>query len=90
MPHAVAITPDGEFTAGDVTPDSLFWLASMTKPVTTLGALRLDLDLDAPVAHYVPDFAHLQVLEGDRLRPRPRRRRCDTCSPTPQAWATTS
>ncbi len=69
MPHAVAITPDGEFTAGDVSPDSLFWLASMTKPVTTLGALRLDLDLDAPVADYVPEFAHLQVLEGDRLRP---------------------
>ena len=41
VPHAVAITPDGEFTAGDVTPDSLFWLASMTKPITTLGALRL-------------------------------------------------
>ena len=70
VPHAVAITPDGEFTAGDVTPDSLFWLASMTKPVTTLGALRLDeLDLDAAVAHYVPEFAQLQVLEGDRLRP---------------------
>jgi CubicO group peptidase (beta-lactamase class C family) len=70
VPHAVAITPDGEFTAGDVTPDSLFWLASMTKPVTTLGALRLeDLDLDAPVAHYVPDFARLQVLDGGTLRP---------------------
>ncbi len=70
VPHAVAITPDGEFTAGDVTPDSLFRLASMTKPVTTLGALRLsELDIDAPVAHYVPEFAQLQVLEGERLRP---------------------
>jgi CubicO group peptidase (beta-lactamase class C family) len=70
VPHAVAITPDGEFAAGDVTPDSLFWLASMTKPVTSLGALRLEaLDVDAPVAEYVPEFARLQVLEGDRLRP---------------------
>jgi CubicO group peptidase (beta-lactamase class C family) len=70
VPHAVAITPDGEFAAGGVSPDSLFWLASMTKPVTSLGALRLQaLDVDAPVAEYVPEFARLQVLEGDRLRP---------------------
>jgi CubicO group peptidase (beta-lactamase class C family) len=41
----------------------------MTKPATTLGALRLDLDLDAPVADYVPAFAQLQVLENGALRP---------------------
>jgi CubicO group peptidase (beta-lactamase class C family) len=61
---------------GPVTPESVFWLASMTKPITTLAALRLvekqELDLDAPVADYVPDFARLQVLEGfdDDNRPR--------------------
>jgi methyl acetate hydrolase len=70
VPHAVAVTPDGVFTAGDVTADSLFWLASMTKPITTLGALRLDgLDVEKPVADYVPEFAQLQVLENGRLRP---------------------
>jgi len=41
----------------------------MTKPITTLGALRLGLDLNAPVADYVPEFSQLEVLEDGRLRP---------------------
>jgi CubicO group peptidase (beta-lactamase class C family) len=80
VPLAVVMSADAhgaihEAAAGPATPDSLFRIASMTKIVTTLGALKLDLDLDAPVAHYVPEFAQLQVLEGfdddgtPRLRP---------------------
>ena len=50
----------------------------MTKMVATTAALqqveRGNLDLDAPVEQYVPEFADLQVLEGfdgdtPRLRP---------------------
>ena len=50
----------------------------MTKMVTTTAALqqveRGNLDLDAPVEQYLPEFADLQVLEGfdgdtPRLRP---------------------
>ena len=40
----------------------------MTKMVTTTAALqqveRGNLDLDAPVDQYLPEFADLQVLEG--------------------------
>jgi methyl acetate hydrolase len=61
-----------------VTPDSVFRVASMTKMVTTTAALqqweRGALDLAAPVAAYLPEFAELPVLEGfdgdtPRLRP---------------------
>jgi methyl acetate hydrolase len=51
-----------------VTPDTLFRIASMTKMVATTAALQLaergELDLDAPVETYRPEFAELQVLEG--------------------------
>ena len=40
----------------------------MTKMLTTVAALQEkekgNLDLDAPVADYRPEFADLQVLEG--------------------------
>jgi methyl acetate hydrolase len=61
-----------------VTPDTMFRLASMTKMIVTVAALqqveRGNLDLDAPVDTYCPDFADVQVLEGfdgdtPRLRP---------------------
>jgi len=69
VPLAVVMTADAngathEAAAGPATPDSLFRIASMTKIVTTVGALSLNLELDAPVAHYVPEFAQLEVLEG--------------------------
>jgi CubicO group peptidase (beta-lactamase class C family) len=62
----------------EVTPNTIFWLASMTKALVAVGALQLvergALDLDAEVASIVPEFGELQVLEGydgdePRLRP---------------------
>jgi CubicO group peptidase (beta-lactamase class C family) len=51
-----------------VTVDSVFRIASMTKMVCTVAALQLrdrgDLDVDAPVDAYCPDFADVQVLSG--------------------------
>jgi CubicO group peptidase (beta-lactamase class C family) len=61
-----------------VTVDSHYRIMSMTKMVATAVALqqmeRGNLDLDAPVDSYRPEFAELQVLEGfdgdtPRLRP---------------------
>jgi methyl acetate hydrolase len=55
-------------TDDPITPDTMMRIASMTKMVTTVAALRLfeqgKLDLDAPVERYRPEFADLQVLEG--------------------------
>ena len=61
-----------------VTVDTLFRIMSMTKMPCTVAALQQveqgNLDLDAPVADYCPEFAEIQVLTGfdgdtPRLRP---------------------
>ena len=62
-----------------MTLESVFWIASMTKAVTTAAAMQLveraKLSLDAPIGQVLPDLASPQVLEGfdangaPRLRP---------------------
>jgi uncharacterized integral membrane protein (TIGR00701 family) len=46
-------------------PDAIFWIASMTKPVTSVAAMMLvdegKLDLEAPVAKYLPELADMKV-----------------------------
>ena len=65
-----------------MTQDTIFWLASMTKAVVSVAALREveagRLSLDGDLSGLLPEFANLQVLEGfgedgtPRLRPAPR------------------
>jgi methyl acetate hydrolase len=74
-----AVFPDGEVVSAaagvrDVTtgaamaPDSVVWIASMTKAVTAAAAMQQveqgRLSLDAPIAGVLPQLANLQVLEG--------------------------
>ena len=51
-----------------VTVDTLFRIMSMTKMPCTVAALQQveqgNLDLDAPVADYCPEFAEIQVMTG--------------------------
>ncbi len=46
-------------------PDAIFWIASMTKPVTSVAAMILmeegKLDLEAPVSRYLPKPHGMQV-----------------------------
>lgn len=53
-----------------MSPDTLFRLASMTKPVTSVAALMLieegRLALEDPVARYLPAFSALRVAVADR------------------------
>lgn len=55
-------------TGVDMTPDSVFWIASMTKAITTAAAMQLveqgKLSLDAPIGKVLPDLAAPQVFEG--------------------------
>lgn len=48
--------------------DSLFWIASMTKPVTAVAVLMLQdegkLNVSDPVAKYIPEFANLKTPSG--------------------------
>lgn len=53
-----------------MTADSLFWIASMTKPLTAAAALTLvergSLVLDADVGEYLPEFAGMRVADLSR------------------------
>jgi methyl acetate hydrolase len=58
---------DGQSDA-NVALDSIFRIASMTKPVTSAAAMQLveqgKVSLDQPAAQYLPELAQLQVLTG--------------------------
>jgi CubicO group peptidase (beta-lactamase class C family) len=61
--------------------NSIFWIASMTKPVTSVAAMILvdqgKLELDAPVARYLPELGAMQVArpkEGGGFTLEPSRR----------------
>src|SRR5215510_2314360 len=51
-----------------MTVDSVFWIASMTKAITTAAGMQLveqgKLSLDEPIGKLLPDLASPQVLEG--------------------------
>jgi methyl acetate hydrolase len=64
-----------------MTPDTVFWIASMTKAVTGTAAMQLveqgKLSLDAPIGKLLPQLAEPKVLEGfdgDKPRLRPAKR----------------
>lgn len=52
-----------------IAPDTLFRIFSLTKPVTSVAALMLvergDIDLDAPIAEYIPAFKDVQVFVAE-------------------------
>ena len=49
-------------------PDTIVWIASMTKPVTAAAVLMLQdegkLSVDDPLAQYIPELAHLKTRDG--------------------------
>jgi len=62
-------------------PDSLFWIASMTKPITATAVLMLrdegKLSVDDPVEKYLPEFKSQWMIESRAtnnmtLKPSPR------------------
>ncbi len=48
--------------------DTIFRIASMTKPITSLAALMLmdegRIELNDPIARYAPEFSHMRVLRS--------------------------
>lgn len=76
---AMATTRDGTIYEGAfgervlgggqaMTPDTVCWIASMTKAITSVAAVQCVerglLDLDAPASRYVPQVGDAQVLTG--------------------------
>jgi CubicO group peptidase (beta-lactamase class C family) len=74
-----AVLPDGEVvtaaagvrdiaSGAAMQPDTVVWIASMTKAITAAAAMQLveqgKLKLDAPIAAVLPQLANVPVLEG--------------------------
>jgi len=63
---------------GAVSLDTVVWIASMTKAITTTAAMQLvergKLALDGPASQVAPDLSKAQVLEGFDAAGRPRLR----------------
>ncbi len=58
-------------------PDTLFRIASMTKPVTSVAVMMLhesgELSVDDPISKHIPQFAEVRVLTDNGARTRPPR-----------------
>jgi methyl acetate hydrolase len=56
-----------------MTADTIFRIASMTKPVTSVAVMQLvergKVQLDEPAGNYLPELSRVQVLEQTKLRP---------------------
>ena len=61
-----------------MTPDTVVWIASMTKAVTATAAMQLveqgKVDLDSPVTRWIPELARARVLDGWTADGQPRLR----------------
>ena len=53
-------------------PDTIFWIASMTKPITATSVLMMQeegkLSVDDPVEKYLPEFGRLRTADGKPAR----------------------
>ncbi|TWP35594.1 serine hydrolase domain-containing protein [Leekyejoonella antrihumi] len=66
--HSTAYGRRDMATDAPITPDTLYRIYSMTKPITTVAAMmlyeRAALDLSEPVSKYVPAFEDVRVYVG--------------------------
>lgn len=66
--HLSAVGQADIASAKPMTTDAMFWIASMTKPITGTAVLMLQdegkLSVDDPVAKYVPELAEVKTADG--------------------------
>jgi methyl acetate hydrolase len=62
-----------------MTADTVVWIASMTKALTSAAAMQLvergKLELESPASRWVPELASVEVLEGFDAAGKPRTRK---------------
>ncbi len=55
-----------------MTPDTIFWIASMTKPITATAVMMLQdegkLSIEDPVSKYIPEFEKLRTKDGKPVK----------------------
>lgn len=68
------LSADGMADIGEQKPmkqDAVFWIASMSKPVTATAVLMMHeqglLSVDDPVAKYLPEFRNLKDAQGNEV-----------------------
>ncbi|WP_165072904.1 serine hydrolase domain-containing protein [Paludisphaera rhizosphaerae] len=66
-------TGEADIAAGrSMRPDSIFWIASMTKPITATSVLMMQdegkLSVDDPVEKHLPEFKDLKTVDGKPVR----------------------
>ena len=66
--HLAAVGVSDVATGRKMKTDDLFWIASMSKPITAVGvAILVDegkISFDDPVSKYVPEFADVKLASG--------------------------
>ena len=66
--HLAAIGESDLATHTPMKPDAIFWIASMTKPLTGAAILMLQdegkLNIEDPVARFIPEFADIKTPSG--------------------------
>ncbi|MDB5318573.1 MAG: penicillin-binding protein beta-lactamase class [Phycisphaerales bacterium] len=66
--HLAAIGESDSSAHTPMKPDAIFWIASMTKPLTGTAILMLQdeqkLSIEDPVAKFIPDFANIKTPSG--------------------------
>jgi CubicO group peptidase (beta-lactamase class C family) len=79
--HILDLSAVGDASIENHTPmktDAIFWIASMTKPLTGASILMLQeqgkLNIEDPVAKYIPEFANIKTPSGKPALPPPTKR----------------
>ena len=74
LPYTVLGVSTGEndpqfYSLGGANPNAVFEIASMTKAITATAVMQLveegEIDLDVPVANYLPEINEIKILEED-------------------------
>ena len=73
--NVTAVGTEGPGDADPVTPETIFRVYSMSKPIVSVAAMQLveegKLGLEDPISKYIPEFASPKVLEKDGKTTRP-------------------
>jgi CubicO group peptidase (beta-lactamase class C family) len=66
--NVTAVGQEGPADADPMSPETIFRIYSMSKPIVSVAAMQLveegKLSLEDPLSKYIPEFANPKVLEG--------------------------
>lgn len=73
--NVTTVGTEGPGDADPMTPETIFRIYSMTKPIVSVATMQLveegKIALEDPISKYIPEFANPKVLEADGKTTRP-------------------